>query len=622
MDRPISPTDSRRFWLGAAVLAGITLLAYLPAFRGGFVWDDDSFLTQNPLVRASDGLRRFWFTTQAADYWPVTSSTLWLEWRLWGMNAAGYHATNVALHIAEVAMIWAILRRLAMPGAFLAALLFAIHPVNVESVTWIAQRKNLTAMLFYLASIYCFLRTDWFREGTGSRGPSPPIVGTAAGRIDPFYWLSLLAFILAMLSKGSVAPLPIVLLGLIAWRRLPATRDLLSIAPFFAVGAVLAAVNVWFQTHGSAVVIRTAGFWQRLLGAGAVVWFYLSKALWPTRLIFVYPQWRIAAGDLLWWIPLVAAIGTTVFLGWKARLRPSGYAAANFASREIWWRAAFFAWVYFCVMLIPVMGFADIAFMEYSLVANHYQHLAIIGVICLAAAGWSQWADRSRVLALGSAAVVVFALFCLTWRQNETYRDLETLYRATLAENPDSWVAHGNLGSLLAGTGRLEEAMPHFVEALRINPDYPQARVSLGSALANTGHMAEAIAQFEAAVRIRPQFAEGHYNLGLALQATGRPGEALDEFEQAVRYKPDSAPSQYQLGLALARAGRTAEAILHFEDALKYNPNLADAENNLGVALAQSGRTAEAVSHFEAALRIRPDFPAARANLQTALRAP
>jgi tetratricopeptide (TPR) repeat protein len=592
--------DSRRFWLLAASLAAITLLAYLPALRAGFVWDDDSFLTLNPLIRAPDGLHRFWFTTQAADYWPVTSSTLWLEWRLWGMNPAGYHATNVALHLVEVVMLWAILRRLGLPGAYLAALLFAVHPVNVESVTWIAQRKNLIAMFFYLASIACFLRTRW-----GAPDSGPP--ARASGVADPvWYGLSLGAFILAMLSKGSVAPLPLVLLGLIAWRRRLTLRDAARSAPFFAVAAGLAVVNVWFQTHGSAVIIRSATAAQRILGAGAVVWFYLGKALWPANLIFVYPQWRIAPGDWRWWLPGMA-------------FSRSSSAARD--GRPRFFRAAFFAWAYFCVMLIPVMGFADIAFMEYSLVANHYQHLAIIGVAGLAAAGWSRWRDRQARAAMAAAVGVVAILGALTWRENRSYRDLETLYRTTLAKNPDSWVAEGNLGSLLAGSGRLPEAIPHFIAALRLKPDYPQARVSLGSALARAGRLPEALGQFAEAVRLRPDFAEARYNYGLALNALGRRGEALGQFGEAVRFKPDNALAQFQFGLALAGAGRLPEAADHLAEAVRLQPDFAEAQNDLGVALAQTGRADEAAVHFAEALRLKPDYAQARANLAAIRRA-
>ncbi|HEX3729036.1 MAG TPA: tetratricopeptide repeat protein, partial [Opitutaceae bacterium] len=429
-----------------------------------------------------------------------------------------------------------------------AALLFALHPLNVESVAWIAQRKNLMAMLFYLASIGCFLRWE-------------------KGRPLP-YLLSLLAFVLGLLSKGSVAPLPLVLLGLVAWRRRLAPRDLLWSGPFFAAAAGFAALNVWFQTHGSGLVIRQADFLQRLLGAGAVVWFYLGKTLWPARLIFVYPQWSVRAGDGRWWIPLLAAAAVTLVL-FRRRDRA---------------RPVLFAWLYFCAMLIPVMGFANIAFMEYSLVANHYEHLALIGITSLAAAGWARWRERQAGAALAAAAAVIGVFFVLTWRLNGTYGDEERLYRATLRLNPDSWVAQGNLGALLARDHKLPEAVPHFEEALRLHPNYPQARVSLGSALASTGDLPGAIAQFQAALSLRPDFAEAHANLGLAYQVEGRAGDAGAELERAV----------------------------------DLNPRLAPAQENLGVLLARSGRLPEALPHFQAAVDAEPDLPGARANLERA----
>ncbi len=556
--------DSRRRWLAAATLVGLTLLAYLPSLRAGFIWDDDNFLTLNPLIKASDGLYRFWFTTQATDYWPVTSSTLWLEWRLWGMNAAGYHATNLALHVAEVLLLWTLLRRLRLPGATLAALLFAVHPVNVESVAWIAQRKNLVAMLFYLLSILYFLKSGW-----GTPVSDGEDKGRSSSSGELWYWLSLLAFALAMLSKGSVAPLPVVLLGLIAWRRKLTFGDAWRAAPFFLVAGVLAAVNVWFQTHGSGVVIRPASGIERLLGAGGIVWFYLWKALWPTRLLFIYSQWHISAHTLGWWLPLLAAAGLTAILWRKSR-------------------AAFFAWGYFCIMLVPVLGFTDTAFMEYTPVANHYAHLALIGVVGLAAAEWARWERAQRASAFAAAAIVVGILGGLTFRQNRIYQNVETLYRTTLEDNPESWVAHGNLGGLLAGSGRLPEAIPHFTEALRLRPDYPQARVSLGSALASMGRLDEAKAQFEEALRLRPDFADGHYNLGLVLQATGH----------------------------------VPEAAAHFTEALRLKPNFPEAHNALGVILGEAGRKAEAIAHFEAALQLKPDYAEARTNLQVAERMP
>ena len=303
----VEPVSGRaRLLLGALLLAGVAILAYLPALKGGFIWDDNRFLTNNTVLKASDGLRRIWFTGESPDYWPVSSTSVWLEWRLWGMQAAGYHATNLLLHIGEALLLWMVLRRLEVPGAYLAAMLFALHPVNVESVAWITQRKNLTAMLFFLVSILCFLKTN----------PGAPPGSSRPAGLGRWYALSLLAFALAMLGKGSVAPLPIVLLGIVWWRRRLEARDWLEIAPFFAVALIFTCVNLRLQSH-EYIHFRTAGFVERTLTAGAMVWFYAGKALWPARLSFVYPQWSIHPGSFSSWLPLLAAAGVTIalFLG-------------------------------------------------------------------------------------------------------------------------------------------------------------------------------------------------------------------------------------------------------------------------------------------------------------------
>jgi len=565
-----SPTplrSHRSLSQGWALIAAVALLAYLPTLRNGFVWDDDAFLTDNVLIKAPDGLRRFWLTTEPVDYWPMTSSTLWVEWRLWGLHAAGYHATNLLLHIAEAGLLWLILRRLRLPGALFAALLFAVHPVNVESVAWIAQRKNLMAMLFFLLSAYFFLRTKWW-------DPAGDNVGKSNGADRAAYGLSLLAFVLAMLSKGSVAMLPVALAGLIWWRRGLTWRDGLRLAPYFAVGAGLAAVNVWFQAHGSKVVLRTAGFEERLLGAGAVVWFYLSKALWPAHLMFVYPLWRIAVGNPLWWLPLLAAAAVTGWLGWKARIHSlnSGLGAAIPAARGDGadWRAVFLAWVYFGVMLVPVMGFTDIVFMRYSLVADHYQHLAIIGVIALAAAGLARWSSGwPRGLARLLGGLLVGTLAVISWRQAAMYRNSETLYESTIARNPDCWMAHNNLAILLVNAGRIPAAAEEFKEALRLKPDDANNENNLGTALVRLGRTQEAIPEYEAALRIQPDYPEVHFDLGLARMQLGQSGEAIAEFRQAIRLRPKSAAAYFALALALRQAGREQDAIAAHDKGLQ-----------------------------------------------------
>ncbi len=278
-------------WAGVALLVVAAFLAYLPALSGGFIWDDDRLLTDNRLIKSADGLYRIWCTTEAIDYWPVTNTTLWLEWRLWAMNSTGYHVTNLILHIAAALLIWLILRKLSLPGAFLAALIFALHPVNVESVAWIAQRKNLLAMLFLLLAILWYLRP--FSANCSADAPRSGHAPPAGLLIDRCYWLSLLAFLLAMLSKGSAAVLPVLLLGIVWWLRTgtvpifasakmglsPSVSrwDLIRTAPFFLVAVVLAGVNIWFQTHGSGEEFRSASFTERLLVPAAWYGFIFTR---------------------------------------------------------------------------------------------------------------------------------------------------------------------------------------------------------------------------------------------------------------------------------------------------------------------------------------------------------
>jgi len=599
--------------LGAVLLlAGLAVLAYVPALHGGFVFDDDNLLTRNPLIPAADGLGRFWLTGEAVDYWPVTMTSFWLEWRLWGMDPTGYHALNLLLHIGDALLVWAVLRRLGVPGAYWAALLFAVHPVNVQSVAWIAQRKNTLSLLFFLASIHWFLRSRWFEvERVVPNPPSVAGLGTTRPTFDSFYWLSLLAFLLAMLSKGSVAVLPLVLLGLVAWRRRLVAADFMKVAPFLAVAVALTLVNIRFQNHGLTAPIRAAGPLERLLDAGAVTWFYLGKALLPVDLTFIYPLWRVRPADPFWWLPLLGAIGLTILLWRKARLRSlnANFDAANSPSHGGGgiWRMVLFAWGYFCVALIPVMGLTDIYFMKYSLVADHYEYLALIGVVALVAAGWWGGAKVSRALKLTVAGAVVALLTVLTWRQAGLYRDAETLYRATLERNPQCWVADNNLGIVEVNSGRRADARAHFVRALELNPGYAEAHFNLGLiVLREAGGTAAAAGHFARAVEITPRYAEAHYYLANSLRDLGRTQDAIQQYEVTLRLRPKNADAELNLGVTLAASGRVPEALPHFAEAVRLNPRSAPAQLNLAFALREVGRAPEGQAHYEEALRLDP----------------
>ena len=584
----------------AALLVVATLAAYFPLTHAGFVWDDDSILTRNPLIKASDGLWRIWFTTDAPDYWPITYTSLWCEWRLWRDSATGYHATNLLLHLLEVFLVWRLLARLKIPGARWGALLFAVHPMNVESVAWIAQRKNLTAMLFLLLSLECFIKADIERPSSGG-ALFPP--GTKR-----WYLLAFVGFVAAMLGKGSVIILPGILVLLIAYHRRLTWSDALRLAPFAVAAGLLTFVNIWFQFHGSGEVVRHDGFVARLLGAGAALWFYLGKALAPLDLAFVYPRWEIQSADLLWWFPLFAAITLTIGLG---QLRSRGA------------RPLLYAWLFFIVALFPALGFADIYFMRYSLVADHYAHVALLGVTAAVAAVWTRWHSglppRLVRVSLACAGFVVAVFGVLTFRQSSNYRDSETLWRATLERNPRCWLALTILGNTLTDRGNAPGGLAYQERALRLRPEAFEVQYNFGHTLAALGRPADAMPYFERATALRSTDATAHYALGKAYHTTGDRSGAIAEYHRALVLDPRLGPAHNNLGIALVETGSAAAALSHFERAAKLDPNSAEPHYNAAHTLHASGQLDRAVAEYQAALRLKPDYFEAEHNLGLAL---
>jgi tetratricopeptide (TPR) repeat protein len=626
------------------VLAAIGLAAYWPSLSGGFVFDDDTLVTKSSMVQAANGLYRMWLTTEPLDYWPLTNTSFWFEWRLWGLQPTGYHVTNLVLHVASGVLLWAILRRLSIPGAFLASALFVVHPVNVESVAWIAQRKNTLSMVLMLGSLWCYLRADPGAQASPDRTPAPgdarrsKAKGSSARKQDAaeapsakgrtvWYGVSLVAFLLAMLSKGSVAILPLVLLVIVWWQRRAVTlMDFVRTAPFFAIAGVLTIVNIWFQNHymtGDA--IRDVTIAQRIIGAAAIVWFYLSKAVLPIRLMFLYPQWSIQAGDIRWWLPLVALIVVTGLLWWQ-RASPAG-------------RAMLTAWACFIVGLLPVMGLTDVYFMKFALVADHYQYIAMIAVLVLVAAGVSAVAGDAgerQGLSRGVGIALVAVLIVLSWRQSRLYADAETLYRATLAENPSSWLIHNDLALLLVDRGDFDEAAAHFHESVRLDPRQIEAHNNLCHTEAHQGHLEEAVKECGETITLisatlakvpelpsldetrrtyRDSLKLAHNDRGGALAMLGRSNEALPEFEAVVRLDPEFADGQNNLANVLLASHRESEAIDHYRDAIRLQPGFATAHNNLGLALERLGRTAEAIREYEEALKLDPSLTRSRSRL-------
>ncbi len=360
-------------------------------------------------------------------------------------------------------------------------------------------------------------------------------------------------------------------------------------------------MNVWFQTHGEDIEIRTVGFAGRLLGAGGVIWFYLYKALLPVDLAFIYPQWRIEAGNPLWWLPLLAALVVTAVL-WRYR--------------QGWSRPLLFAWGFFCVALAPVMGFVDVYFMKFSLVADHYQHIALVGVIVLVAAGWSVWHQRlqepARWAAKVVALVVAGTLMLLTYQQSGLYRGEITLYQAALEKNPDSWMTHNNLGAALFQAGRLPESIEHFRQALQLKSNLLQAQNNLGKALLQVGRLQESIEHYRQALQLKSDDPDAHYSLGVALDQAGQLQEAIKHYQQALRLKPDYPEAHNNLGILLFQTGRSQAAIEHFEEALRLKSDFIMAYSNLASAYAGMHQATKAIATAQKALEL------ARSQGQTA----
>ena len=626
---------ARRF-LPAALILAAALLAYAPVFRAGFVWDDDKFLTENPLIRASDGLYRFWFTGAPPDYFPLTSSMLWFEWRLWGPNALGYHLVNVLLHAASAVLLWRVLLRLRVPGAWLAGLLFAVHPVAVESVAWITERKNTLPMAFYLASILAYLRFEdggSHHDGSFHHHDTTSTTGTTGTTNDtPRYLLSLGLFLLALLAKTSVVMLPFVLLLCAWWRRgKVAARDLRRTVPFFALALALGLVTVWYQYHSDIAgeVVRTDGLAARAAGAGWAIWFYLYKALLPVNLCFCYPRWTTSA-SLGAFVPLLLFLAMLlVFAGF----------------RRTWGRPLLFALGYFALALLPVLGFLDIYFMRYSLVADHWQYTALVGVVSLVAGLLARVMERPgalarrslgeggpRTVAMAAAAALALACAALTFRQTLVYHDEETLWRDTLAKNPKAWMAYGNLAGLLVqkaatpgadSAALLDEAERCCEEALALQPRQAEAYAHRALLRLARGRGDAAMQDYDRVVELDPS-PESYYDRAVAAASLGRLEQAIEDYGRAIRLRPGFAQAYGNraltfMQLAAAQTGH-AQAESHrrafedFDKAVALEPDYALAFFNRGNAWMEIERPAEAIADYTRAIAINPDYAAAYLN--------
>ena len=534
--------------LGALGLCLLTILIYRPAWHGGFIWDDDRYVTQNRLLTAPDGLRRIWFSLDApSQYFPLAYTVLRIERSLWDLNPTGYHWVNILLHVANALLVWRVLSRLKIPGAWLAAAVFALHPVQVESVAWISELKNVLMGFFFLLTLLAWIEQV---DATGKRR-------------HVLYLAAVLFYSLALFAKSTACTLPAALILILWFKRKPiGRREVLEIVPFIVLALGIGLVAIWWEKYhqGTRVLVALTPI-ERLLIPSRAVWFYLSKIFWPSDLTFIYPQWKIDVLD------------PTVY-GWL--IATAALAALIYFARRFFGRSIEVALLFFVATLSPLLGFIMLYTFRYTYVADHYQYLACIGPITLAAGGFiklaetiknGQWIVRSGVFA------VVVCLSLLTCRQSATYRDMETLWRTVITKDPNSWMAYNNLGIVQLEKGDLDGAIAKYQRALELHLNYPEALYNLGSALLQKDKPGDAIQLCEQALRLQPNDPDAHVILGNAFMAQRDVDRAIHHYRQALALDPDNSNAHYNLGVALKDKGESEQAAREFEKADEAKPD-------------------------------------------------
>ena len=559
---PTPAPKGGRAWLPGLVLVAAVFVAYMRVWHAGFIWDDDDHLTRNPCIIGPLGFGAIW-TSSKAVYYPLVLTSFWIQHAIWGLNPLPYHVVDVMLHAACAVLLWRVLLRLKVAGAWPGAAIWALHPVQVESAAWITEQKNTQSCCFYLLAILFFVR--WHEASEATNAAQLP--GFPRARR---YAAALLCATLAILSKSSTVMLPMVL-GLCWWwmEGRWRWRNAIWLAPFLAVSGAASVWTIWEQKYANhALGPEWAQSWpERAAIAGKDVWFYLWKLAWPRPLTFIYHRWSTNVAHASSYLPLlgVACILLVLWLERNGPLRP-----------------VFFAVAYFVISLFPVLDFFNVYFFRYSFVGDHFQYLASIGPLALAGASIA-WAakftggEKGLVYPVVSGALIL-VLGGLTWLQCGMYYNLETLWRWTLADNPEAWIAHFNLGDILVHQGHLEDAAAHYRVQLQLEPGSTEGRGNYANVLLMEGRTAEAVAQLEELLRIDPESAEGHGNLSGVLLRLGRVNEAIREAQSAVelsRHTDESGEGHNDavmlrtLAAAYAKAGRYSEAIQTVKMALQ-----------------------------------------------------
>jgi tetratricopeptide (TPR) repeat protein len=591
--------DTLMVVIGVVFIVVASLVAYVPALRSGFIWDDDAYVEENPLLSSPDGLWNIWTGKGVPmSYVPMVYTTFRFEYALWGLQPFGYHLTNVLLHAFNALLIWLLLSRLQVRGAWLVSAIFALHPVHAESVAWITERKNVLSLFFGLVAAVAY-----FKYAFGSDEES------TKGRREIFYQLSTILYLCALASKAVMCLLPVLLLIVLWWKHgRIILNDIRDLSRFFVLGLAWALFILWWEHKqlGTGDVEFGLTPIKRILIASRALWFYLGKLFYPVNLTFSYPKWDIEPTNPLhytWlFLWLVTAWG---IWHWREKLQRGPIAAIAF----------------FVVALSPMIGFFSCYTFIYTYVADHYQYVASIGPItlfvtigCIAAKRLGKYANA---ISVASVVLILLTLGTLTWRQCYIYKDRETLWRDTIRKNPGSLMAHLNLGIEYYRQDRLDEAISQLKKLLQLSPDYPKAYFNLGVVCVKKDDLDEAVSYFLRALEIKPDYIGAYNGLGLVFYKQGRFDEAISCFQQALQIEPELAKVHNNLGRVFLSKGDFGQAMHHFSEAIRIKP-FAEAHYNLGSLLDQKGRFDEAIQEYMKALKIDPDYAQAKAALDAA----
>ena len=593
---PRVPVDSKLSitLIGIAVLAVAIFVAYLPAMNAGFIWEDAMFVTANPLITAPDGLRKIWFShDQPYQYFfPMVYTVFRLEYKLWQFNPVGYHITNILLHIVTTLLLWLLLSRLKIPGAWLAAAIFGLHPVQVESVAWVTELKNVLMATFYLLSIL-----TWFE-----------FVRRSQQAITAWwmYLLSLILYALALSTKPTAATMPAVLV-LILWMthsRFDKKRWSLII-PYLLLSLAAAAITMWWEyVHGMSDTTYNLNMMERILVAGRAIWFYIIKLFWPANLCISYPKWKISAAEPLQYLWLLACVILAVVF-WTLRKKIG--------------RGPITAFAFFVITLLPTIGILKVYTFFYTYVADHYQYIACIGPIALVAAAVYRLMEKfnlnAKIFAWAAISILLLISTVLTWRQCHIYKDPETIWRDTLKKNPSSLLANANLGLILYSQGKVDEAIQHYRLALETYQIDEEVLCYLAEALLSQGKNDEAIGHLNTALEANPSHLPAHLAIARAFKMQNKMDEAAKHLQIALLISPKNAEIYYNLANILRTTGHPEDALAHYKKAIELKPDFIGAYNNAGVVLELLGKTDEAEKHYRTALEINPNDVTSLINL-------